>query len=308
VEVRLSRTPESPLPLTGLAYCARVTEIDSSPLVLYGRRRSAARLRSGVLLLEQGGVRRRIPVAAIAHVDVRGRKGRELAVVLTSRDPCPDPPGYSLVSRSTPAVREFAEALRRALPVRDADGPGRDGAALVSVEPMERPGPEPRRSALVALGAAYALITVALVVRGAGEQAIVSWAVGGPTVLAPGVAVLVGGVRYARDAVVLRARGITVEGRMEYSYETGSGADAVTHHVYSYVDAHGVRRRRSGTEGGAQEVEIVYDPEDPEGVTKVGRRTGWQLAGGVLLALLLGLPMTVLGLAMVGTALAALGA
>ncbi|MFK0112462.1 hypothetical protein [Streptomyces sp. NPDC091217] len=283
-----------------------MTEIDSSPLVLNGRRRSAARLRSGVLLLEQGGVRRRIPVAAIERVEVRGRTGRELAVVLTSNDPCPAAPGHSLVSRSAPAVREFAEALRRALPARDATEPRPDGASLVSVEPMERPGPEPRQVALVALGAGYALIAVALVARGAGEQAVVSWLVGVPLVLAQGVAALVGGVRRVRDAVVLRARGITVEGRLEYSYGTGSGEDAVRRHVYSYVDAHGVRRERDGTEGGAQEVEIVYDPGDPEGATKVGRGTGWQLTGGVFVAVLLGLPMTLVGLGMAASALAAL--
>ncbi|MFJ9704358.1 hypothetical protein [Streptomyces sp. NPDC101234] len=112
-----------------------MTEIDSSPLVLHGRRRSAARLRSGVLLREQGGVRRRIPVAAIERVEVRGRTGRELAVFLTSNDPRPAAPGRSLVSRSAPAVREFAEAPRRALPVRDAAEPRPDGASLVSVEP-----------------------------------------------------------------------------------------------------------------------------------------------------------------------------
>ncbi|MEU9452764.1 hypothetical protein [Streptomyces sp. NPDC048277] len=285
-----------------------MTEIDSSPLVLHGRRRSAARLRSGVLLLEQGGVRRRIPVAAIERVDVRGRRGRALAVVLTSRDPRPDPPGYVLVARSSPVVRDFAEVLRRALPARDTAEPDSGGAALVSVEPMERPGLEPRPVALAALGVAYALIAVALVARGPGERATVSWGVGVPAVLAPGVAALVAGVRYARDAVVLRARGITVEGRLEYSYGTGSGEDAITHYVYSYVDAHGVRRSRSGTEGGAREVEIVYDPEDPEGTTKVGRRTGWQLAGGVLGAGLLGLPMILVGLGMVAIALDALRA
>ncbi|RPE42361.1 hypothetical protein EDD90_5489 [Streptomyces sp. Ag109_O5-1] len=171
---------------------------------------------------------------------------------------------------------------------------------------MERPGLEPRQVALAALGVGYAMITVALVARGAGEQAVVSWLVGVPTVLAPGVAALVGAVRYARDAAVLRARGIAVEGRLEYSYGTGSGEDTVRHHVYSYVDPHGVRRSRSGTECGAQEVEIVYDPEDPEGTTKVGCRAGWQLTGGVLVAVLPGLPMTPVGLGMAASAPAAL--
>ncbi len=175
-------------------------------------------------------------MAAIERVEVRGPEGREFAVVLTSNDPRPDAPGHSLVSRSAPAVREFAEALRRALPVRDAAEPRPDGASVVSVEPMERPGLEPRQVALAALGVGYALITVALVARGAGEQAVVCWLVGVPTVLAPGVAALVGPVR----------------------------------------------------------------------TTKVGRRTGWQLTGGMLVAVLPGLPMTPVGLGMAASAPAAL--
>ncbi|MFD8718675.1 hypothetical protein ACFV2H_11815 [Streptomyces sp. NPDC059629] len=185
-----------------------MTEIDSSPLVLHGRRRSAARLRSGVLLRGQGGVRRRTPVAAIERVEVRGRRGREFAVVLTSNDPRPVAPGHSLVSRSAPAVREFTEALRRALPVRYVAEPRPDGASLVA--------------------------------RGAGEQAVVS--VGVPTVLAPGVAALVGGARYARDAAVLRARRVAVEGSrstpgvlVRDRLRRGHGQAP----RLSYVDAHG---------------------------------------------------------------------
>ncbi|MER5749299.1 hypothetical protein [Streptomyces sp. NPDC002088] len=50
---------------------------DTSPLVLRDRRRSAARLRAGVLLLDAGGGRRRIPVAAIERVDVSGSGGAD---------------------------------------------------------------------------------------------------------------------------------------------------------------------------------------------------------------------------------------
>ncbi|MFF4548290.1 hypothetical protein ACFY1J_29345 [Streptomyces sp. NPDC001406] len=249
-------------------------------------------------------MRRRIPVAAIERVDVSGRAGRELIVVLTSA--LPGPATHCLVSRSAPAVHEFAEALRRALPVRDADEPRRDGAARVTVEPVERPGPEPRNVALGVLGVLYVLVAAALVARGAGERATVSWAVGVPSVLAPGVAAVVAGLRTLRDTVVLRARGIAVEGRLEFSYDVGTGEDAATHHVYPYVDARGERRERSGPEGGPSEVEIVYDPEDPDGTTTVGRATVGHLIGALSLALVLGLPMTLLGPSLVGPAMAAL--
>ncbi|MFI9808193.1 hypothetical protein ACIHEJ_28140 [Streptomyces sp. NPDC052301] len=51
---------------------------------------------------------------------------------------------YSLTALSAPAVRAFAEAAGRALPVRDAGEPRPDGAALVSVEPVRRPTADPR--------------------------------------------------------------------------------------------------------------------------------------------------------------------
>ncbi|UXY28777.1 hypothetical protein [Streptomyces sp. HUAS TT20] len=132
-----------------------------------------------------------------------GRRGRELTVVLTSA--LPDPATHSLTSRSAPAVREFA-------------------------------GPEPRNVPLGVLGVLYVLVVAALPVRGAGERATVSWLVGIPCVLAPGVAAVVAGLRMLRDTVVLRARGIAVEGRLESSHDVGTGEDAVTHCVYSYAD------------------------------------------------------------------------
>ncbi|MDQ0600358.1 hypothetical protein QF037_004703 [Streptomyces canus] len=108
-------------------------EIDTSLLVLHGRRRSVARLRAGVVLLETGGVRHRIPVAAIARVDATGPGGRVLTVVVATTPT--DSVTHSVTSRSAPAVRAFAEAVRRALPVRDADEPRPE----VSAEPVEGP-------------------------------------------------------------------------------------------------------------------------------------------------------------------------
>ena len=98
---------------------------------------------------------------------------------------------------------------------------------------------------------------------------------------------------------MLRRRGITVEGRREGSYEVGTGEDAVTHHTYAYVDAQGNARTRSGRQGGADEVDILYDPEDPEGTTKVGHGTAGHLA--------LGLFRLVVGLATVSAGLWAMG-
>ncbi|MCX5362173.1 hypothetical protein OG864_26030 [Streptomyces sp. NBC_00124] len=108
-----------------------------------------------------------------------------------------------------------------------------------------------------------------------------------------------------RAGAVLRRRGITVEGRRERSYEVGTGEDAVTHHTYEYVDALGITRTRSGREGGADGVDILYDPEDPEGTTKVGHGTAGHLAVG-LFHLVLGLAAVSAGLWMMGVGTVAL--
>ncbi|MFE9098590.1 hypothetical protein [Streptomyces sp. NPDC007264] len=85
--------------------------------MLHGKGRASARLRDGAVLLKADGVRRRIPVAAIERVDVHGAGGRRLTVVLTGDEPV----AYHLRCRSAPAVHEFAHAVSRALPTRDAD-------------------------------------------------------------------------------------------------------------------------------------------------------------------------------------------
>ncbi|MEW1828492.1 hypothetical protein [Streptomyces sp. NPDC088196] len=293
-----------------------MTEINTSPLVLHGRRRSVARLRAGVLLLETDGVRHRIPVAAIGRVYVNGPRGRVLTITLAAARADPADPArrtpvtYSLTSRNAPAAAAFAEAVRRALPVRYADEPRPEAEAeagvevSVSVEPIVRSRPDLGRVIVGTLCLAFVLVAVVLVARGAGERAVVCW-LGGPVLLGAGVAGLMGGGRAVREAVVLRGRGITVEGRLTRSYEVGTGEDAVTHHTYEYVDALGTTRTRSGPEGGAGMVEILYDPEDPEGVTKVGHGTAGHLAFG-LVFLALGLPTALAGLWMSGVGVTAL--
>lgn len=281
-----------------LAYCARVTSIDTSPLVLHGRRRSAARLRSGLLLLDGGGVHRRIPVTAIERVDVNGAGGRRLTIVLTGAEP----QTFSVTSRSAPAVREFAEAVRRALPVRDAGEPRPDGAGLVTVAPLERPGLEPKRVLWWALGAVWALLALVLLVKGPADG-FLCWLFS-PVVVAGWMAVR-GGAAIVREAWALRVRGITVEGRLERSWDHHGDNGTVTQYVYAYEDANGVSRTRSGSEGGADRVEIVYDARDPE-ITKVGRHTLGNLVGSLLLFVILALPLLLLGLGLLALGLLAL--
>lgn len=291
---RGARSAEPFLPVISVPYCARVTEIDSSPLVLYGRRRSAVRLRAGVLLWDQERTRRRIPVAAVERVEVGGPKGQELTVVLTASDATAAPAvTYVLRARSAPMVREFAAAVSRALPVRDAEEPRPDGAGLVTEEVAKRWRPTPAQWLAAGLLVAYALVALGL--WSAGRVApMVLWLTG-PVVGLIGVGLVTGGWEVRGRASALRDRGITVEGRLERSYEEeSSGDETVTKYVYSFVDTRGGTHERHGTQGRGRElVEIVYDSEDPDN-NKVGRRTAAPLARGWALVLV-GAPVAVAG-------------
>ncbi|MFD9466845.1 hypothetical protein [Streptomyces sp. NPDC060027] len=86
-----------------------------------------------------------------------------------------------------------------------------------------------------------------------------------------------------REAWLLRTRGITVEGRLQRSHRS----NAVEQYTYAYTDTHGVQLERTGSDGGAELVEITYVPEDPK-ITKVGRRTTEKLVFGAVLILLAG--------------------
>lgn len=230
------------------------------------------------MVLEAGDVRRRIPAAAIERVDVDGATGRQLTIVLTGDAPV----RYRFISRSAPAVREFARAVHRALPVRDADEPQPDGAGLVTEEPLERAAPNRVRLLWWGLAAGYALVLVLLLLKGAGVVPTVLWGESPAPIGAGGLGVHVGwGI--LREAWLLRTRGITVEGRLQRSH----WSNGVEQYTYAYTDTHGVQRERTGSDGGAELVDITYVPEDPE-ITKVGRRTTGKLVSGAVLILLAG--------------------
>ncbi|WP_338776876.1 hypothetical protein [Streptomyces sp. DG1A-41] len=144
------------------------------------------------------------------------------------------------------------------------------------------------------------LVLVLLLVKGAGVVPGVLWAVA-PVVIAPGGLGVYGGWRVFREAWVLRTRGVTVEGRLLW-FPWYSGVEQYT---YAYVDSHGVRRERTGSDGCAERAEITYDPSAPE-TTKVGRRTTGQLVFGAVLLLLLGGPVLLAGAAFVVVGLVAL--
>jgi hypothetical protein len=171
-------------------------------------------------------------------------------------------------------VREFAAAVSRALPVRDAGEPRVDGAGLVSEEMVRRWSPSPGQWGAAGLPAVY--LPVPLVLWFADRVTpLVLWLLG-PVMAVIGAWAVRDGWEMKGKAAALRSRGITVEGRLESSYEERSGDETVTKYVYPFADTRGGIHERRGAQGrGAERVEIVYDPENPQN-NKVGRRPGEQ--------------------------------
>ncbi|WP_329142875.1 hypothetical protein OG275_00550 [Streptomyces niveus] len=252
------------------------SEVTSS-VILPGRRRGVAtRLEQGVLTMESRAFERRIPVAAIERVEITGAKGRSLVLVLTAPEKA-HAESWKVDSRSAPAVRAFADALRLLLPVRDAGEVRTDGALLVTRVPVEKPTIGWRRAALRLLVSLYLLAAAAMLVGGllgAYEwyAALACWLIGSLAIpIRHGVSA---GWDMAREAWRLRTSGVLVEGRKSYY---GS---------YEFTDLDGRIRSLRDSYESEERVRVLYDPADPQQTAQVGHRTAGTLAFGGLVCLL----------------------
>ncbi|MFF8280185.1 hypothetical protein ACF05T_29550 [Streptomyces lateritius] len=275
-----------------------MTSRTTSPLVLHGALGQRARLREGELLLRSRRELRRIPVAAIERVEVRGPRGRTLAVVLTGQEPVAART-HSLTSLRPAAVKRFAAVLCAALPVRDGAELSRSGSPPVTVEPLERRGrPAVQFGSVVAV--AFCLVMAALLVTRSWGGAF-CW-VFVPMLVGAGVSLAEVGWKPVREGWILAVRGITVDGRRKNSGAIDAG-DAGASYVYLFTDAEGVPRVYRGSNGGRDEEEIVYDPRNP-GLNQLRRRNAAQFAAGLTFLLFLVLPLLGSGTALALAALA----
>lgn len=260
---------------------------------------ATARLRAGEVLLDEGTERRRIPPAAIEEVRAAGRHGRTVEIVLTAaRGPARV---HALTHHSAEAVAAFAAAVNSVLPPRDADEPREDGGTLVevlSVPPPAKDGAKPDDGAPdgfwsyapgVGGALAYLAVLVWLAVTRDGA-AVAKWA------LSPGPLLAAGGLLHgawgsARDARILRRRGITVVGTFDRRQRHGDREP-----VYRFTDLDGVTREHFGeadaVDGGPLRGEITYDPRNPELTT----RTWSEPAGLAVFMCVFGLSLSAMGL------------
>lgn len=257
----------------------------------------AARFGGADILLSEGHVRRRIPVAAIEEVRAAGPQGSTAEIVLTTAG---GPAAVHLVRHhNSRAVSVFAAAVNAALPARDAHEPRQDGAALVEVTSTRalraRPADDTKPTEESTPGDAVMGVTGLLLALGwlaglvwrliDGEGAL-RWGLG----ILPaffGVGALAGVLMELDKGLALRRRGITVIAVLDRREEPEDGeASAVT--VYRFTDLKGVVHEYRGSgrevEGDTKGVEITYDPDHPDVVSG----TGWyaRVAGITALGLL----------------------
>lgn len=249
------------------------------PSLTVGSRSGSFTLENRSILLEEGGVRRRIPLEAVEVVRLDGARRPAVQIVLTA------PPGasgaaYRVDGRNTASATAFVEAAGRALPGRDADAPREDGAARVVVLPRADDRSR-RRSARDWLVIATLLTPVALYVTGLivliahGDVfGVILWLLGLKP-LAIGLFLYGASARTLYDRWLLRRRGISVLATFDHTQGKKQ--------IFGFVDAEGVRRffepdHAAEPVGVAPRgVAAVYDPRHAERVKAVLPVRTWVL-------------------------------
>ncbi|GLF94981.1 hypothetical protein [Streptomyces yaizuensis] len=104
----------------------------SLPSVSLRSRKGSVRLESTGLLLELDGVRRRIPLRAVATVRAAASGRSAVTVVLTAPHGA-DPVTYRVGAPNDASATAFADAVNTRLPARTADEPPVNGSDLVEI-------------------------------------------------------------------------------------------------------------------------------------------------------------------------------
>ncbi|WP_329207238.1 hypothetical protein OG893_25605 [Streptomyces sp. NBC_01696] len=248
------------------------------PSLTVGSRSGSFALESRSILLEQGGVRRRIPLEAVEEVRLDGVRRPAVEVVLTA------PAGssgtvYRVDCRNAASATAFVDATARALPARDVDTPREDGAARVAVLP--RAADRNRRSPRDRLVIAAVLAPVALYVGGllvlimdGDVLGVIFWLLGLKP-LAFGLLLYGMAAKNLYDRWLLRRRDISVLATSDHTQGKKE--------IYRYVDAEGVRRFFEPDHAAApvslapRQVAAVYDPRRVERVKAVLPLRTWVL-------------------------------
>ncbi|WP_395572812.1 hypothetical protein [Streptomyces sp. BK79] len=226
--------------------------ITPSVPVLRGRRKTSLRFDGSALVLSRAGREHHIPVAAVARV--RGERG-DVEVVLRAPHGV-EPAVHRVEDVGESAARAFAGVVDAALP--EAADPAVDGSALVRVRTLDAERARIRKR-WWAWPAALAFVLPHVVVGWIAAEA------GSPEVsVLVGVGCLISGILgaaaisarpYGKPRWRLTTDGVTVIARYK---EFVDGM-----YVYDFTALDGRPYAYAPHDYRGEEVEIVYDPEDP---------------------------------------------
>ncbi|MFI8213169.1 hypothetical protein [Streptomyces werraensis] len=248
-------------------------------------------LEGRAVVLEQKGMRRRIPVEAVAEARVVGRERRSVEIALWGADGAPGPV-FTLEGRDAAQAGRLVEVANGA---RSRSGPAQGGAALVE----ERPASTSGRKRGLGLTRRERAVGIVLLLVYVGGLALLAWA-GEPQQAALwllgvvpalfGLLIVVPSLRWAWKRWTVRRRGVMVVAvfarrerkRTFFRYTDLEGG---THEIESDYAARGIG-------GDPKRIEVVYDRQQPgravcslAASTLLWRTAGVTLAGGLLLSL-----------------------
>ncbi|MFE1439704.1 hypothetical protein [Streptomyces sp. NPDC058739] len=248
-------------------------------------------LEGRAVVLEQKGLRRRIPVEAVEEARAMGRGRRSVEIALWGVDDAPGPV-FTLEGRDATQAGRLVEVTNGA---RSSSGPAQGGAALVEERPVSTSG---RRKGLglTRRERAAAIVLLLVYVGGlallawAGEPQQAAWWLLGVAPALFGLLIVVPSLRWAWKRWTVRRRGVTVvaafarrEGKRTFFQYTD--LEDRTHEIEPDYAA-----RRIG--GDPRRIEVVYDRQQPDRAvcsltasTLLWRTAGVTLAGGLLLSL-----------------------
>ncbi|WP_338779074.1 hypothetical protein [Streptomyces sp. DG1A-41] len=242
-------------------------------------------------MLDQKGLRRRIPVEAIEETRVVGRGQRSVEIALWGVDGAPGPV-FTLQGRDAAQAARLVAAANGA---RSRSGPPQGGAALVEERPTSTSGRKKglgltrrERAAGIALLHVYVGGFALLAWAGEPQQAAL-WLLGVAPALF-GLFIVVPSLRWAWKRRTVRRHGVTVvavfarrEGKRTFFRYTD--LDGGTHEIEPDYAARGIG-------GDPKRIEVVYDRQQPgraicslAASTLLWRTAGVTLAGGLLLSL-----------------------
>lgn len=248
-------------------------------------------LEGRAVVLEQKGLRRRIPVEAIEEARAVGRGRRSVEIALWGVDGAPGPV-FTLEGRDAASAGRLVEVANGA---RSTSGPAQGGAALVEERPVSTSGRKKglgltRRERAVGIVLLLVYVGGLALLAWAGEpQQAALWLIGVAPALF-GLLIVVPSLRWAWKRWTVRRRGVTVvavfarrEGKRTFFRYTD--LEGETHEIEPDYAARGIG-------GDPRRIEVVYDRQQPDRAvcslaasTLLWRTAGVTLAGGLLLSL-----------------------